>query len=89
MQDILLFASVIAPVVMALVEVVKKTVSTPINLIPVIALVIGLIVGGLSYPISELDLTIRLWAGALAGLAGTGLFELVKQREGNSKEEDQ
>lgn len=89
MQDILLFASIIAPIVMALVEVVKKTVSTPINLIPVIALVIGLIVGGLSYPFSELDLTIRLWAGALAGLAGTGLFELVKQREGNSKEDEQ
>jgi hypothetical protein len=88
MTEILAFASIIAPLVTALVELVKKTVSTPVNLLPVIALVIGLIVGGLSYPISDLDLTIRLWSGALAGLAGTGLFELIKQRDGNSKEEE-
>ncbi|MDN7241198.1 holin [Planococcus sp. N028] len=85
MTEVLLFSSIIAPIVMALVEVVKKTVNTPINLIPVIALVIGLIVGFAAQPFSDLDLTLRLWAGVLAGLAGTGLYETVKQRNGESK----
>ncbi|MGE7637613.1 holin [Peribacillus frigoritolerans] len=32
-----------------------------------------------------MDIVLRLWAGAFAGLGGTGLYELVANREGNSK----
>lgn len=87
MSEIMLFALVLVPIITALVEVVKKTVSTPINLIPLIAIVIGLLVGAL-YTFTELPLTSRLWAGLLAGMAATGLFELIKQRDGYSKEEE-
>lgn len=88
MIEIIAFASVLVPVIAALVEVIKKAVSAPINLIPLIALVIGLIVGAAASPLNSLDLPMRLWAGALAGLASTGLFELIKQRDGYSKEDE-
>lgn len=86
MTEILLLVSVLTPIITALTEVVKKAVNTPLNLIPVIALFIGLLVGFAAQPFSDLDLYLRLWAGAIAGLTGTGLYEVVKQRDGESKE---
>lgn len=73
---------------MELVEVIKKAVPKPVNPIPFIALVVGVIIGAAAYPYSDLDLTMRLWSGGLAGLADTGLFELIKQRDGYSKEDE-
>lgn len=86
MTDILILTSMLVPIVAGLVEVVKKAVNMNINFIPVIALLIGLIAGFLAEPISSLDAVMRLWAGGLAGLASVGLFEVVKQREGQTKE---
>jgi len=86
MVDILILTSVLVPVIAGLVEVVKKAVNMKVNFIPVVALLIGLFIGFLSVPISELDTVMRLWAGGLAGLASVGLFEVVKQREVISKE---
>lgn len=87
MQDILIFATIVLPIVTALVELVKRSVVLPKNIVPLIALVIGLLVGVAAYPFSDLDLTMRLWSGALAGLAATGLFELaINKRDGNTNE---
>lgn len=85
MQDVLLFASVIAPIIFALVELIKRTVTFPKNYVPLIALVIGLAVGFAAQPFTDLDLVLRLWSGALAGLSATGLFELFNKREGETK----
>lgn len=85
MQEVLLFATILAPIILALVEVVKKTVNVKVNLIPLIALVIGLVVGFASQPFTDLDLVLRLWAGGLAGLTATGMFELVTNRYGTTK----
>ncbi|ALS73736.1 holin [Planococcus rifietoensis] len=86
MTDILILTSVLVPVIAGLVEVVKKAVNMKVNFIPVVALLIGLLIGFLAVPISELDTVMRLWAGGHAGLASVGLFEVVKQREGITKE---
>ncbi|MFC4355292.1 holin [Chryseomicrobium palamuruense] len=87
MQDILIFATIVLPIVTALVELVKRSIILPKNIVPLIALVIGLLVGGVAYPFSDLDLTMRLWSGGLAGLAATGLFELaINKRDGNTNE---
>lgn len=83
MKDVLLFATIIAPIVLALVQMVKQVVIMNVNIIPPIALVIGLLVGYLAEPFTDLGLALRLWSGALAGLSATGLFELVKQRKGD------
>lgn len=88
MQEVVIFATALSPIILALVEVVKKTVNVPVNLIPLIALVIGLLVGAAAFPFTEFDLILRLWAGGFAGLSATGLFEVFKKREGTTKGEN-
>lgn len=85
MATVLIFAAVLTPIITAVVEMVKKATSIPINFIPVLALLVGLIIGFAAQPFTDLDYINRLWAGGLAGLAATGLYEVVKQREVESK----
>lgn len=86
MTAVLFFATILMPIITALVEMVKKTVNLPVNYLPVLSLFVGLLIGFLAEPFTELDTVMRLWAGGLAGLSGVGLFELMSQREGKSKE---
>ncbi|ARV43552.1 holin [Bacillus subtilis] len=85
MQDVLIFATVLAPILTALVQLVKKTVKLPTNVIPALSFVIGIGLGAVAYPFTDLELVLRLWAGGFAGLAATGLFELGAKREGTTK----
>lgn len=82
-----MLATIISPVVLALVELVKRTLAVPKRYLPVIAVLIGLIVGGLSFPFTELEIAMRLWAGGLAGLSATGLFELGKRHKDESEDQ--
>lgn len=84
MTQVLILATLIAPIAAAVMELVKRTVKLPNNLIPLITVVVGLVVGVVFEPFTELDLVLRLWAGGLAGLAGTGLYELITKRSGTS-----
>ncbi len=77
LNSVLAFASTLAVVVLALVQLVKTTVNVPKNMVPLIGLVVGLVIGAVAYPFTELALVPRLWSGGLAGLAATGLFELA------------
>lgn len=87
LNNVLAFATLISVFVLALVQLVKNTVNVPKNLLPWIGLIIGLLIGWAAYPFSDLDLTLRLWGGGLAGLSATGLFELVlSNRPGSTKE---
>ena len=87
MEQVLIFATVLLPIVTAVVELIKKTVSLPKNIVPALSFVVGIAIGAAAYPFSDLDLIMRLWAGGFAGLAGTGLFELaVNKREGKTKD---
>ncbi len=79
MEQVMMFATVLAPIVTALVELAKKTAPVPKKYVPIISFAIGLGVGVLAQPFTDLDIVLRLWAGGFAGLGGTGLFELVKQ----------
>ncbi|WP_153465154.1 holin [Sediminibacillus terrae] len=86
MEDVLIFATVILPIVTALVELAKRTVTIPKNIVPSVSFVAGIVIGAAAYPFTDLELVLRLWAGGFAGLAGTGLFELaVNKREGTTK----
>lgn len=87
LTDVLAYASVLAVFVLAVVQLVKNSVNVPRNLLPLIGLVIGLLVGAAAYPFTELELVLRLWAGGLAGLSASGLFELAfSKRDGTTKE---
>ncbi|WP_340005170.1 holin [Paenibacillus sp. FSL K6-0276] len=87
LDDVMAFASILAVFVLALVQLVKNSINIPRNAVPIIGLLIGLLIGAVAYPFTELDIVLRLWAGGLAGLSATGLFELVfKDRPGTTKE---
>jgi hypothetical protein len=86
MEEVLAFATTLGVIITALVQLVKNTVSIPNNFIPLVSLGIGLLVGAVAYPFTDLDLVLRLWAGGIAGLTATGLYETVAaKRPGTSK----
>ncbi|WP_213525017.1 holin [Paenibacillus sp. J31TS4] len=86
MSQVMAFASLLAVVVMALVQLVKTTVTLPKNVVPIVGLAIGIAIGAAAYPFTELELVLRLWAGGFAGLSSTGLYELAfNPRSGNTK----
>lgn len=86
LNNVMTFASVLAVFVLALVQLVKTTINLPKNIIPLIGVVIGVLVGAAASPFTDLELVLRLWAGGLAGLSATGLFELGNKRDGGTKE---
>ncbi|KJR67762.1 holin [Bacillus velezensis] len=85
MEEVLIFATILAPILTALVQLVKKTVKLPTNIVPALSFIIGILLGAIAYPFTDLDLVLRLWAGGFAGLAATGLFEIGTKREGTTK----
>lgn len=85
--EVLIFATVLAPIITALVQLIKNAANIPVNILPLIAVAVGLFIGLAAQPFTDLSLTLRLWAGGLAGLSGTGLYELVVKREGQTKGE--
>ncbi len=87
MQLVLAFASTLSVIILALVQLVKSTVPIPKNIVPVIGVVVGLLIGWAAAPFTDLELVLRLWSGGLAGLSATGLFELaLSNRQGTTKE---
>ncbi|OKP81650.1 holin [Paenibacillus sp. P3E] len=87
LAQVMAFASALSVIVVALLNLVKATVTLPKNLIPIIGLLLGLGAGYAAFIFTDLELVPRLWAGAFAGLSATGLFELFKNNPGttNSK----
>ncbi len=75
--SVIIFAFVLSVIILAVVQLVKKTFPVPNNFVPLVGLIVGLLIGWEAQPFADLNLTSRLWAGALAGLSATGLFELV------------
>ncbi|WP_411345512.1 holin [Paenibacillus sp. WLX1005] len=87
LNSVLAFASTLAVIVLALVQLVKTTVNLPKNWVPLIGTVVGILIGAAAYPFTDLELVPRLWAGGLAGLSATGLFELAfNPKNGTTKE---
>lgn len=85
LNDVLAFASVLAVFVMAVVQLVKNTINLPKNIIPLVGVLIGLLLGLAFYPFTDLQTIERLWGGGLAGLSATGFFELAfNKRVGNT-----
>ncbi|RZT21954.1 holin family Hol44 protein (superfamily V) [Fictibacillus sp. BK138] len=74
-----MFSSLLAPLVTALMELLKRTFPIPKKYIPLTSFFVGLIVGILAYPFTDMDVVLRLWSGGIAGLAATGLYEIGKR----------
>lgn len=87
MEQVLVFATVIAPSVTALTALVKRAFPVNVNYVPLISFVLGLLLGAAGYIFTELPLDARLWAGGMSGLSGVGLYEVFVQRKGTTKQE--
>lgn len=92
MEQIIAFAGIISVITIALTQVVKKASVVPKNIIPIISMVIGVAVGGVTAFIpeivTELSIAGRLLAGLISGLMATGIWETLSKREGNTKKDD-
>lgn len=82
MEQIIIFASIIAIVTSGILKAVKSKSLIPKKFIPITGIGIGVLIGGLSVFIPELltnlSLGGRLLAGLISGLMATGLWENVK-----------
>ncbi len=85
MEHMVTFASLLTPLVTGLVQLLKRTFPIKKKFIPLISFFIGILIGILAYPLTELETIIRVWSGGIAGLAATGLYELGKNRSGKTK----
>lgn len=79
MEQILIIATILAPIITAFFQLVKKVFNIQERWIPLAALVLGVVIGAIATPFTDLDIVNRLWAGAFAGLAAVGLFEIGHQ----------
>lgn len=90
MEDILLFSGIIAAITLGVIEVLKRTQRMPKNYIPLISLVIGAVIGGLTVFVPELGESLsiggRIVAGLISGLMATGAWEVAHKREGYTKD---
>lgn len=86
-SEIVIFATLLAPIILSLTELLKLTFKLNKNLLPAVSFVVGLAVGVAAFPFTDLDSVLRLWAGGLAGLAASGLFDLGKRTIEYVKEE--
>jgi len=84
MQEILMIATIVAPITTALVEAVKKGLKPNERIMPLVAVVIGILLGAAAYFV-DAEIGMRLWAGGISGLAATGLFELGKNAKDDIK----
>lgn len=84
MEEVMTFSTIISPIALALVQLIKKTAPVSNRYLPLISLIVGLLVGFIAEPFTPLDATMRLWAGGFAGLAGSGLFSLGKKTIANN-----
>jgi len=85
LTKMLAFSSMLSVFVLAAVQLVKVSVTIPKKLVPLMSVAVGMVVGAVAYPFTDLQLALRLWAGALSGLSATGLFEAAfnKPRSGS------
>jgi hypothetical protein len=84
MVQVLALGSGISVIVLILLQLLKKTAPSfdkggeSAKYLPVIAILIGLVAGFAVYPFTDMDLTLRLWAGFFAGAGASGLYDLKK-----------
>lgn len=71
-------AAAIVAIVLAEVEVLKKTFNISKRFLPVTSVVTGIFVAIIIWPLSSYSFYYMLVVGLIAGLAASGTFDLVK-----------
>ncbi|EAF5877634.1 holin [Listeria monocytogenes] len=87
--ELLTYMTTLSIAVTALTEVIKKTNVIPARFIPLMSVALGIFLGILaSFLPGVSSLPEMMWAGGLAGLSGTGLFEQFTNRAKKYREDD-
>ncbi|EPX6960408.1 holin [Listeria monocytogenes] len=90
--ELLTYITLLSVATTALSEVIKKMNIIPTRFIPLTSLILGIILGACATFLSGAGtLAEMIWAGGLAGLGGTGLFEQFTNRSkkyGESEEHE-
>ena len=77
--EFLLYMSFIGTASTALMQLLKQALQLPKKYIPLLTLGIGAVLALVPFPYTSAALAERVWAGVLAGLGGTGIFENVEK----------
>lgn len=86
MNQILSIATLLLPIVTGVVQLIKQNISISKNAVPIFAIVVGILLGIAAIPLTGADWVTRAWAGGLAGMSSTGLYELAfNPRKGKTK----
>jgi len=81
------YSSALAVITTAVIAAIKSAFTLPKNVLPLLSIIVGALVGLASaYIFPGASLPVLIWAGALSGSAGVGLHETFKKREGYTKE---
>lgn len=80
MRDILVAATIIVPLVMALTKVIKNELGSTKHL-PAINCIAGIIIGLIFALTTNESMAIYGWAGLLSGLSAGGFYDLGKSYE--------
>lgn len=89
MQQILITAGIVAPIISAIVNVVKTQFKLDGKQVSALALVLGIIVG-LTYAATIVrgDYAVYGWGGLIAGLSAIGYYELAfKNKKGDTTDD--
>lgn len=89
MQQILITAGIIAPIISAIVNVVKTQFNLNGKQVSTLALVLGVVVG-LTYAATIVrgDYAVYGWGGLIAGLSAIGYYELAfKNKKGDTADD--
>lgn len=77
--EFLLYMSFIGTASTALMQLLKQALPLSKKYIPLFTLGLGVGLALVPFPFTSVALAERVWAGALAGLGGTGIFENVQK----------
>ncbi|QXE03448.1 holin [Terribacillus sp. DMT04] len=80
MYQVLVFSTILAPIVTAVMELIKRSLPRLEPYLALLSVVVGVLLGAAAYPFTVFELTARLWAGGIAGLASTGLITRSSQK---------
>lgn len=75
-EQILLLMSILTPIVAGIIELLKHA-GLNTKYAPLASIGVGIALAAL-YTFGDIELTMRLWAGLLAGLAASGFYSNVK-----------
>lgn len=76
--NIFMIAMVMVAIVLAVAEVLKKTLNINAQYMPIMSVMIGIFIGFILWPLSNYPVYVMLIAGFIAGLTASGTFDLLK-----------